>query len=103
MEDKGIKTEMLAWIEVLRSLKKKMRLQLESAPYRESVKVLLNQATSTLVKASDFLDQNQTLGEFTSNAGKLVVVCDEIMDLLVEADPNHILSFLNIYCTVLSK
>ena len=94
---------MLAWIEVLRGLKKKMRLQLENAPYRESVKLLLNQATSTLLKASDFMDENQTLGEFTSNAGKLVAVCDEIMDLMVDADPNHILSFLNVYCTVLSK
>lgn len=103
MEDKGIKTEMLAWIEVLTSLKKKMRLQLESAPYRESVKMLLNQATSTLTKASEYLDQNQGFGEFASSAGKLVVVCDEILDLLVDADPNHILSFLNVYCTVLSK
>ena len=103
MEDKGIKTEMLAWIEVLRSLKRKMRVQLENAPYRESVKVLLTQATSTLLKASDYLDQNPSLSEFATHAGKLVGLCDEIMDMLAEADPNHILSFLNVYCTVLSK
>ena len=103
MESKPVNLEMNGWLKELKLIQRRIKGLLEKAPYRQSVKDLLLEASLILSKISAHINHPINLKNSVHLVPQVLAISEIIIHQLTNSNPDDLLYFIICLCTILSK